>query len=830
MRDVLLAVFGVAALLGLVSLLLPLARRLDVPFTVLLAIFGVALGLGISVDWGVNDGVLYDFLMALRLFDLSSDAFIYVFLPPLLFAAGLGVRVRRLMDDVWPVIVLAVVAVVVCTGIVGLVLQVVAPQYGLVACLLLGSIVATTDSAAVVAIFRDIGAPARLSIIVEGESLFNDAAAIALFVVLLALVTGTAEPSTGTLVSTFIFGLVGGVAVGFVLAKIFVVVLGLLRDAPLTEITLTLSLAYLVFICSEAYLGVSGVIAVVTAAMVIGSEAHMHVTPRTWGTMSDTWALVEFIATSLIFTLAAMMAPAALAGFTLVDFSIVLTIFLAAIAARVLVLYGLMPALSLVNLSQPISGSYKAVLVWGGLRGAVTVALALAVAENPAVPEEIQRFVLVSATGFVFLTLVVMAPTIRPLMGAFGIEALSARDRVLRDRVRQLTHGRARHRVRQIADHIGLNGEDRPSFASMADLTSSSLSEADRQHFGFVVLAGRERELYLDYLHTGIVDRRIADMLRTQTGRVMDAIKTGGGGRYLDCAIEQISIDARFRRALWLHNRMGLVGPLSRSISDRFELLIIMQMALKDLSDFVQDHMMPLIGVDAARALKEALVQRESVVSGNLELLDLQYPSYAAMLRARYVERVALGFEGAEYRQHRDQAVISNEVFEDLEHERRNRAKGLGRRPTLDLGLRLASMLQNVPLLAEVDEDSLSRISKVLTPRLAVPGETIITKGDIGESMFFIVTGAVEVVLPDTTVRLSSGEFFGEMAILTEAPRTADVVAAGYCTLLSLSGRDFQRLLRANPALKSRIERTAAARKLELADAQARTSEDDDPA
>src|SRR5690606_16150546 len=110
----------------------------------------------------------------------TAETILSIFLPVLLFQAGLTIDVRRMMDDAVPILVLAVVAVLVCSAFVGLALDAVS-DVGLVACLMLGAIVATTDPVAVIGIFRDLGAPRRLSLLVEGESLFNDAAAIALF-------------------------------------------------------------------------------------------------------------------------------------------------------------------------------------------------------------------------------------------------------------------------------------------------------------------------------------------------------------------------------------------------------------------------------------------------------------------------------------------------------------------------------------------------------------------------------------------------------------------------------------------------------------------------
>src|SRR5215469_11444772 len=132
MTDTIQTVFAVTALLGLVSLLLPLAERLSIPYAVLLAVVGVAIG-GIA-------GWLHDF-------GLSPESLLYVFLPALLFEAALNVDVRQLNDEVGPVLILAVVGVIVCTFVVGLALWPISPV-GLLACVILGAIIATTDPVA----------------------------------------------------------------------------------------------------------------------------------------------------------------------------------------------------------------------------------------------------------------------------------------------------------------------------------------------------------------------------------------------------------------------------------------------------------------------------------------------------------------------------------------------------------------------------------------------------------------------------------------------------------------------------------------------------------
>ena len=179
--DVISIVGIVAALFIVISLSEPLAERTRLPYTVVLAIIGAFIGAAaVYVSRYGQDvfGIAHAFL----LFDFSirSNVFLYVLLPTLLFQVSLGVNLRRMADDWVPILVMAVLAVVVATFVIGFALTPFT-SLPLMACLMLGAIVATTDPSAVVSIFRNIAAPQRLTRIVEGESLLNDAAAIALF-------------------------------------------------------------------------------------------------------------------------------------------------------------------------------------------------------------------------------------------------------------------------------------------------------------------------------------------------------------------------------------------------------------------------------------------------------------------------------------------------------------------------------------------------------------------------------------------------------------------------------------------------------------------------
>ena len=142
----------------------------------------------------------------------------------------------------------------------------------------------------------------------------------------------------------------------------------------------------------------------------------------------------------------------------------------------------------------------------------------------------------------------------------------------------------------------------------------------------------------------------------------------------------------------------------------------------------------------------------------------------------------------------------------------RARTDAIDSRPRLDLGLEPEKLVAKVPYFADLDAARIKEIANLLKPQLVLPGERLFSKGDAGDAMYFVSTGAVEVDVQPEPVRLGSGDFFGEIALLKDTPRTADVTALGYCQVLALFVKDFRTLLDANPELRERITRVAEER------------------
>jgi CPA1 family monovalent cation:H+ antiporter len=519
--------------------------------------------------------------------------------------------------------------------------------------------------------------------------------------------------------------------------------------------------------------------------------------------------------------MAAALVPRLLGAVELRHAWLLLIAIAAALLSRAAVLFGILPVLSALRLSQKIDGAYKLAIAWGGLRGAITLALALALTEHPSVDPEVKQLVAVLATGFVLFTLLVNGLTLRPVIHLLQLDRLSPLNEALRCKVLALSLADVRDAVRQSAHNYRIDSaawrsvtEDYSrridELQSRPDL-DKAISDEDRIRIGLVALTNRERRIILDHHERRTVSGAAIEYLLHNTNRILDGARSEGREGYDRAACKVLAFPRRFRMAHFLHRTLQIGGPLQREISIRFEVLLTRHLALEELARFAGTRLEPMIGRSVTAVLREIIAGRAEAIARALDALRLQYPEHARMLEARFLGQSGLQLLILRYRDLFEEGLIGGELFDDLEHEHARQLLS-DRLPPLDLGLRAEQLIRSFPMFAGLDETELEAVVRVLRPRLLVPDEMIIRTGERGRSMFFIASGAVEVVLPEQRIRLGSGDFFGEMALLSRGPRNADVVSLGYGRVLELARADFRRFLRDYPRARAEIEATAAAR------------------
>ena len=392
MTETLLAPIGM--LLFAACIMAMISRRLGLPYIVGLVVTGFLIAL----------------LPNSPELPLTRELIFNVLLPPLVFEAAMQLDWRRFRDELFLTLVLAFFGVAIAGIAVAAGMHFVV-GWSWIGSAMFGVLIAATDPVSVIAAFREMKAEKRLSMVVESESLLNDGAAAVGFAVLLAMADGGAH-SGGELVWAFLLATGGGVLIGLVISGLAVLIAGK-TDDHLVEITLTTIAAYSSFLVAEHF-HASGVIAALTAGLVVGGlSARGIISEEDRPFVLSFWEYVAFLANSLIFILIGMNT----ANQPLRELGS-----LTAVAAVTFVLLGrivsIYPLALLFNRSRwRLSLPYQHVLFWGGLRGALALALSLAVPVS--VPE--RSAIIIAAFVVVAFSILVQGLSMPWLLKHFGL-------------------------------------------------------------------------------------------------------------------------------------------------------------------------------------------------------------------------------------------------------------------------------------------------------------------------------------------------------------------------------------------------------------------------
>jgi CPA1 family monovalent cation:H+ antiporter len=368
-----------------------LARRLHVPYSVGLVFAGVALAL---LPFSPN-------------IVLTKQLVFTAFLPPLIFEAAFQLRWRELRKDLPVILTLATVGVALSAVATAIGMHYLA-QWTWISAIVFGVLIAATDPVSVIAMFKDAKVHGRIRLLVEAESLFNDATAAVAFTIAIGFASGQSISAVGV-TKTLLIMVAGSLVCGAAVAGLVLLLAGV-TDDHLVEITFTTVAAFGSFLLAEHF-HLSGVLASLTAGLILGNVGHLAINPKGRAAVEEFWEYAAFVANSLIFLLIGMRLANQDYGFILLPALIAIGV---VILGRAFAIYPL--SLLFARSKLRIKSPHQHILFWGGLRGALALALALGL------PPEMQgrEAIITVAFAVVAFSIFVQGMTIKPLMRRLG--------------------------------------------------------------------------------------------------------------------------------------------------------------------------------------------------------------------------------------------------------------------------------------------------------------------------------------------------------------------------------------------------------------------------
>lgn len=362
-------------------------------------------------------GIILSFFDIFPDIHLTPELIFHVLLPPLLFEAAFNLHVDELKENLKPILIYAVFGVIIAVFVTGFLLHSsfaffsIDTAMPLIACLLFGAVISSTDPISVLAIFKQLGVPKRLSSIIDGESLLNDGISVVVYGIIIAAATAHTHFNLVHGVKEFVSVAFGGAIVGTILGLTFSRITALIDD-HLIEITLTTVLTYLSYIVAE-YFEVSGVISVITAGLMVGNYGtKIGMSPTTRVSVKDFWDYIAFLINSVVFFIIGLEVGIV---HIFTNFHYILIAIVSVLAGRSVSILLLTQFIN--KIDKPISFKWQTVFIWGGVRGALAMALALAIPKD----YEYRDIILIMTFGVVGFSLIVQGLSIGSLLRKLGI-------------------------------------------------------------------------------------------------------------------------------------------------------------------------------------------------------------------------------------------------------------------------------------------------------------------------------------------------------------------------------------------------------------------------
>ena len=785
-----------------------LAQRIRMPFTILLVLVGIALN-------SLNN--LYpDSFAIFQALEISPDIILYVFLPALIFESSYNLDARRLIHNIGPVLTLAVPGLLISTFLIGSILWW-ATAIPFTIALLLGAILSATDPVAVVAIFRQIGAPERLNTLIEGESLFNDATSIVVAGILVGMVIEhNGDASIGGGIASFFILFLGGLAVGIALGWLTGKIIGWIESESSIEIGLTTALAYLSFLLAEEIFHVSGVMATVGAGLTLGSWGRIRISTSVRIYLEHFWELLAFIANALLFLLVGMKVDLIALWNTLDTLAWVVV---AMLVARAVVIFCLLPLIGRLPGSRVISFPYQFIMFWGGLRGAIALAIVLSLPQF-----EYYELFVAMVMGAVLFTLLVQGLSIEWLMKKFGLNIPPLADRLAFIELDLISRQKAMKRLPSLKDGGFFSNRIAHNLTMECDhainsamqkidhLRTTEMDKVNEVNLLYLRALTEERAFYTEMYNQGHISETAFRELALVLNLQIDALRYHGAFEHVYSHRVKRMLESSFfrlaERAAWLKpiaERMRM----SRIVLDYEQIwahFLGSSHVIKSLGKLAR---MELMSEASAEEVINKYRSWHDIATQQLYQVGEQYPEFVSSMQSRLGQRMILLAELEMTGEKAESGVIPEGVARNIEAELSRRLSALRGHEVKAVKDDPVSMIRHVPLFSELEFSELELIAELIEEKKLPEHEFLVHHHEVSEMLFMVVRGVLRISFEaggkEIEGTLMAGEFFGERALMGQGSGSAEVETVVPCTIYQIDRACFVALLENETELAAKL-------------------------
>ncbi len=800
-------------------------RKSAMPYTISLLVLGLLLGIAYRVGlfssfWGLGEESSLAFFGESINWAGHIDPHIifYIFLPTLIFEAAFALHVHTFKRSFTNAFILAVPGIIIAlliTGAVAMLINIL--NIGLAAwtwpvALMFGVIISATDPVAVVSILKEVGASKKLATLIEGESLLNDGTAIVIFMVFLTAITGSSEGNNA--VFEFIRVALGGVAVGVAVGWIVVTWLKKVFNDALFEITVVVGAAYLAFFIAEHFFHISGVLALVAFGLMMAGIGRTRISPQVAHFLHEFWELAAFIANTLIFLIVGVVI-ALRVSFTTRDFLILIIIYVTILIVRGLVLALFYPLMK--RIGYGLSPKDGIIAWWGGLRGAIGLALALIVASETSIDAEIRTQILSLTAGIVFLTSLINATTMKPLIEWLGLTKVGdARLQLLNQTIAMLRKGSEKEitKLKQNRFMSGADWETVAKYLPQEKKETTSNKDVDTLFETRKRMLLKEKESYWRQFSEGLLSPAAAQNLSDEIDHLLDFNGEISLAKRMD--LEQLWTTPKLLAKLQTLPVMGtfwrkrFYRKLALSYDCARGFVVANEENLKSLSSLI-------IGLSAGSEQITKEVERvsgledeinENRIMGLTFLRNLKdtYPEVYHAIETQIASRSLLNHQMSNIRKFERQGRLEPADAAVLEAFIQSQMKQIIDSPPEIRTTESLRYINSVPVLSQLPEQDIEYFASLFQEKVFSIEGRIVTEGEESDGFFVIVRGAARIEKNSELLRVvQPGSVVGAYDVLNESSVWASYIAEAPVTALKLSMSVINRNLKRKPSLYDKL-------------------------